>query len=86
MAWSFSLCSNEDKKRMKKQFFEFLGSADVQQFFEHSVIRPLLDKIFQYLYPYLLGVAVLWGIMLVCIVLVLILVLRAGLSTQMGVK
>jgi hypothetical protein len=71
---------------MKKQLFEFLGSADVQQFFEHSVIRPLLDKIFQYLYPYLLGVVVLWGIMLVCIVMVLILVLRAGLSVQMGVK
>ena len=71
---------------MKKQLFEFLGSADVQLFFEHSVIRPLLDKIFQYLYPYLLGVVVLWGIMLVCIVMVLILVLRPGLSTQVGIK
>ena len=71
---------------MKKQVFEFLGSPDVQQFFEQSVIRPLLDKIFQYLYPYLLGVMVLWGIMLVCIVLVLVLILRAGLSGQMGVK
>ena len=71
---------------MKKQVFEFLGSADVQQFFEQSVIRPLLDKIFQYLYPYLLGVMVLWGIMFVCIVLVLVLVLRTGLSVQMGVK
>ena len=71
---------------MKKQFLEFLGSTDVQQFFEQAVLRPLLDKIFQYLYPYLLGVMVLWGIMLVCIVLVLILILRTGLSTQMGIK
>lgn len=66
--------------------FDFLGSPDVQQFFEQSVIRPLLDKIFQYLYPYLLGVVVLWGIMLVCIVLILVLVLRTGLSVQMGIK
>ena len=71
---------------MKKQVLEFLGSADVQQFFEQSVIRPLLDKIFQYLYPYLLGVMVLWGVMFICIVLVLVLILRTGLYGQMGVK
>jgi len=71
---------------MKKQVFEFLGSADVQQFFEQSVIRPLLDKIFQYIYPYLLGVMVLWGVMFICIVLVLVIILRTGLSVQMGVK
>jgi len=71
---------------MKKQVFEFLGSADVQQFFEQSVIRPLLDKIFQYLYPYLLGVMVLWGIMLICIVLILVLILRTSISGQMGIK
>lgn len=71
---------------MKKQFLEFLGSADVQQFFEQAVIRPLLDNIFQYLYPYLLGVMVLWGIMFVCIVLVLILVMKSGLSGQTGIQ
>ena len=71
---------------MKKQVFEFLGSADVQQFFEQSVIRPLLDKIFQYIYPYLLGIMVLWGVMFICIVLVLVIILRTGLSVQMGVK
>jgi hypothetical protein len=65
---------------MKKQLFEFLGSADVQQFFEQSVIRPLLEKIFQYLYPYLLGILVLWGIMLICIVLVLVIILRTGIK------
>ena len=65
---------------------DFLGSADVQQFFEQSVIRPLLDKVFEYLYPYLIGVMALWGIMFICIVMVLVLVLRTGLSVQMGVK
>lgn len=65
---------------MKKQLFEFLGSADVQQFFEQSVIRPLLEKIFQYLYPYLLGIMLLWGIMLICIVLILIVILRTGIK------
>jgi hypothetical protein len=65
---------------------DFLGSADVQQFFEQSVIRPLLDKVFEYLYPYLLGVMALWGIMFICIVMILIMILRTGLSVQMGVK
>ena len=71
---------------MKKQVIEFLGSPDVQQFFEQSVIRPLLDKIFQYIYPYLLGIMLLWGVMFICIVLVLVLILRTGFSVQMGVK
>ncbi len=71
---------------MKKQVIEFLGSPDVQQFFEQSVIRPLLGKIFQYIYPYLLGIMLLWGIMFICIILVLVLILRTGFSTQMGIK
>lgn len=71
---------------MKKQVFEFLGSPDVQLFFEQSVIRPLLDKVFQYLYPYLLGVMALWGIMFICIIVIMILILRTGLSVQMGIK
>ena len=71
---------------MKKQFLEFLGSADVQHFFEQAVLRPLLDKIFQYLYPYLIGVMLLWGIMFVCVVLILVIILRSGLSGQVGIK
>lgn len=71
---------------MKKQFLEFLGSTDVQQFFEQAVLRPLLDKIFQYLYPYLIGVMLLWGIMFVCVVLILVIILRSGLSGQVGIK
>ena len=71
---------------MKKQFLEFLGSTDVQQFFEQAVLRPLLDKIFQYLYPYLIGVMLLWGIMFVCVVVILVIILRSGLSGQVGIK
>jgi hypothetical protein len=68
---------------MKKQFLEFLGSADVQQFFEQAVLRPLLDNIFQYLYPYLLGVMLLWGVMFICIMLILVMIMR---SAQVGIK
>jgi len=71
---------------MKNSIQDFLASSDVQTFLEHSILKPLLDKVFQYLYPYLLGVMVLWGIMFICIVLVLVLILRTGLSVQMGVK
>jgi hypothetical protein len=71
---------------MKKQLFEFLGSTDVQEFFKSAVITPLLDNIFQYLYPYFLGIFALWGIMLICIVVILFIILRSGMTSQMGVK
>lgn len=71
---------------MKKQVIEFLGSPDVQQFFEQSVIRPLLGKIFQYVYPYLLGIMLLWGVMFICIVLILVMIIRTGFSAQMRVQ
>lgn len=71
---------------MKKAVLDFLGSPDVQLFFEQSVLQPLLAKVFQYLYPYLLGVMLLWGIMFLCTVVILVLLLRTGLPVQVGIQ
>jgi len=70
---------------MKTSIQNFLSSPDVQAFLEQSILKPLLDKVFQYLYPYLLGVMALWIIMFLCTVVILILLLRVGLP-QMGIQ
>lgn len=66
------------KNGMKKSVVNFLDSPDVHRFLEQSVLRPLLDKVFQYLYPYLLGIMLLWIIMFGCTIVILIILLRAG--------
>jgi hypothetical protein len=60
---------------MKKSVQDFLASSDVQTFLELSILKPLLDKVFQYLYPYLLGVMSLWIIMFLCTIMVLVILL-----------
>jgi len=69
---------------MKKSVQDFLASSDVQTFLELSILKPLLDKVFQYLYPYLLGVMSLWIIMFLCTVMVLV-ILLSGIP-QMGIQ
>jgi len=60
---------------MKKSTQDILASSDVQTFLEHSILKPLLDKVFQYMYPYLLGVMSLWIIMFLCTIMVLVILL-----------
>ena len=67
------------KNHMKNSIQDFLASSDVQTFLEHSILKPLLDKVFQYLYPYLLGVMSLWIIMFLCTIMILVLLVRAGI-------
>jgi hypothetical protein len=64
---------------MKKSILNFLNSPDVQIFFENNVLRPLLEKVFNYLYPYLIGIACLWIIMFLCTVMILVLLMRTGI-------
>jgi len=67
------------KKGMKKPVSDFLASSDVQTFLENIILRPLLEKVFQYLYPYLLGIMALWIIMFFCTIVILVILLRTGL-------
>jgi hypothetical protein len=66
---------------MKKHPFAdpvaFFNSAEFQIYMEQNILRPILAKVFSYLYPYLVAFTALWIIMLLCTVIILIVLLRA---------
>lgn len=46
---------------------------------QDAILRPLLVSIFNVLYPYLLGAMLLWGIMFICVALILLILVRGTL-------
>jgi hypothetical protein len=46
---------------------------------QNALLRPLLVSIFNVLYPYLLGAMLLWGIMFICVALILLILVRGTL-------
>jgi hypothetical protein len=67
---------------MKKVFDALLADAAEQvqrPEIQNAILRPLLVSIFNVLYPYLLGAMLLWGIMFVCVALILLILVRGTL-------
>ena len=68
----------------KKGFFDLflhdvlhvLARSETHSFLELHVIRPVLERIFKNLYPYLVGVLALWILMFACLAVILLLVLH----------
>jgi len=69
----------QDKKEMKK------GSPDFQTFLEKNILQPILHKVFQYIYPYLLGIMLLWGIMFLCTIVILVILLKSGFGANIRI-
>jgi hypothetical protein len=62
---------------MTKQIDAFLDDALNHEKVQ-SLFRRLLEKLFQWLTPYLVGIAFAWGLLFVGIVAILYLLLRKG--------
>jgi hypothetical protein len=58
---------------------EKLKSPDLQASLEREVLRPLISRILNILYPYLFGVMLLWLMMFVCLALILLILVRGSL-------
>lgn len=54
----------------------FFTSPEVQSFFEKQILKPILARVVSYLYPYIIALTFLWGIMFLCVVIILIILLR----------
>jgi len=63
---------------------EKLKSADMQSALETEVLRPLISRVLNILYPYLFGVMLLWLMMFVCLALILIILVRGSLMDVLG--
>jgi hypothetical protein len=56
---------------------KIFSSPEFHTYLENNILRPILAKIFNYLYPYILGFTILWVIMLLSIIIVIVMLLRA---------
>lgn len=61
---------------LARDILEWVSSPETQAAIEAHILRPLLQRIFRYVYPYMVGIMALWLVMLVCVALVLILLFR----------
>ena len=58
---------------------EFGAKPETHSFLEVHVIRPILSRIFKELYPYLLGILVLWILMFTCLAVILLMLIRGSM-------
>jgi hypothetical protein len=62
-----------------QDFLSIVAKPETQKFIESNVLQPVLRRIFQDLYPYILGVMTLWVVMFLCVALILILLVRGSI-------
>jgi hypothetical protein len=62
-----------------KDVLEQIKTPEAQSAIETYVVRPVISTVLNILYPYLLGVMLLWVIMFVCVALILLILVRGSL-------
>jgi hypothetical protein len=62
-----------------QDLIEKLKSPDLQASLESEVLRPMISRILNILYPYLFGVMLLWLMMFVCLAMILLILVRGSL-------
>jgi len=65
---------------------EKLRSPDVQESIENQVLRPMISRILNILYPYLFGIMLLWLMMFVCLALILLILVRGSLADILSLR
>jgi hypothetical protein len=53
-----------------------MAQPETHSFVEVQILKPLLSRLFRILYPYLIGVLLLWILMFACLAIILLLVMR----------
>jgi len=65
---------------------EKIRSPDVQESLENQVLRPMISRILNILYPYLFGVMLLWLMMFICLALILLILVRGSLADVLSLR
>ncbi len=63
---------------------DHLQTPDAQKVLETKILRPVISTVLHIVYPYLLGVMLLWIIMFVCVALILLILVRGSLLQGVG--
>ena len=77
----------EKKKDKAPGFFDkifqdvldFSSRPETHTYIELHIIKPLLSRIFHQLYPYLIGILVLWILMFACLAVILLMLMRGSI-------
>ena len=69
-----------------QDLMEKLKSPDVQSSLETQVLRPMISRILNILYPYIFGIMLLWLMMFVCLALILLILVRGSLADIIGFR
>jgi len=62
-----------------QDILERMASPDVQSSLEDNILRPMMRRILNILYPYIFGVMLLWLMMFVCLALILLILVRGSI-------
>ena len=68
---------------MKKLFQDILDEIQsplVQKGIEVHVLTPILQRIFHIVYPYVIGIVLLWIVMFLCLALILLILVRSSIA------
>lgn len=64
---------------------EHIKTPEAQRLLESHIIRPVISTVLNLVYPYLLGVMLLWIIMFICVALILLILVRGSLASVIKV-
>ena len=62
-----------------QDILDFSSRPETHSYIEDHIVKPLLLRIFKQLYPYCMGILILWVLMFLCLAVILLSVLRGSL-------
>lgn len=57
-----------------------IKTPEAKAILEDQILRPIIATVMDLIYPYLLGVVLLWIIMFICVALILLILVRGSLT------
>jgi len=67
-------------KKLLQDILDEVRSPLVQKGIEVHVLSPILQRIFHIVYPYILGIVLLWIVMFLCLALILLILVRSSVA------
>jgi ABC-type bacteriocin/lantibiotic exporter with double-glycine peptidase domain len=57
-----------------------LKTPEARETLEVHILKPIISSVMELIYPYLMGVMILWVVMFVCVALILLILVRGSLT------
>ena len=57
-----------------------IKTPEAKALLETQILKPIISSVMELVYPYLMGIMLLWVIMFVCVALILLILVRGSLT------